>query len=542
MKKNSIAENRERFPFLVEQFHPTKNAPLTIENVTIKSARDIVWICNKGHEWTTKPYHRTSKGDGSCPICSGKKITREKSLGGQHPDLVPFYSKRNKEDIFELGEFSSKQLWWECDKGHEYQARPSIKVRAADKHWCPVCAGHEVVVECEECGEKFANTIGLATHMRIKHDSGIKTCSYYGCQKTIRAGRTTCQKHGDLSHKMKFEMYEERVLELEEKSNCQILTSYEQFVSRNTEIKFSCHNGHEFTRTMNAAFNNSALCPICFPKGASILENELSEFVESLEVEIIRNSRDIIKPLEIDVYVPEHKLGIELNGLYWHSERFKEKDYHVKKNQKAFEMGIRLINIFEDDWRERRSICESMIKHALGKTEKRIYARQCDVVELNASERRSFFEQNHIMGDAGARRTYALKYEGVIVSALSVRKSINHKNSLEIARFATLLEAQIPGGFSKLLKHVKKYAISNNFNKIITYSHNMYGTGNVYERTDFEYVKDTGVDYWYTKDNRRFSRMTFRARDGKTEKQVAEEAGVLKIYGCGSKLFRMRLI
>ena len=90
--------------------------------------------------------------------------------------------------------------------------------------------------------------------------------------------------------------------------------------------------------------SNLPLCTICYPIGdsQSIKEKELLEFIKSIySGEIIQSYRD---GLEIDIYLPELKLGFEFNGLYWHSEIYKDKMYHLNKSNYFKEREIRIIH------------------------------------------------------------------------------------------------------------------------------------------------------------------------------------------------------
>ena len=79
-------------------------------------------------------------------------------------------------------------------------------------------------------------------------------------------------------------------------------------------------------------------------------ENEVAEFVQSLipNTQIVRNTRSIISPLELDIYIPDKKLAIEFDGILWHSEGVgnKPKKYHIIKTMACKEKGIKLIHIF----------------------------------------------------------------------------------------------------------------------------------------------------------------------------------------------------
>lgn len=66
-------------------------------------------------------------------------------------------------------------------------------------------------------------------------------------------------------------------------------------------------------------------------------------------------TRQIIPPYELDLYSPEYKIAIEYNGDYWHSEKFRDKEYHEMKTKLCEQKGIKLIHIWEHDWMDLNS-------------------------------------------------------------------------------------------------------------------------------------------------------------------------------------------
>jgi hypothetical protein len=58
-------------PDLALQWHPHLNGNLRPANVTPGSNSKVWWICDYGHVWETRVYHRSS-GSG-CPYCKGRK-------------------------------------------------------------------------------------------------------------------------------------------------------------------------------------------------------------------------------------------------------------------------------------------------------------------------------------------------------------------------------------------------------------------------------------------------------------------------------------
>ena len=184
-----------------------------------------------------------------------------------------------------------------------------------------------------------------------------------------------------------------------------------------------------------------------------------------------------------------------------------------------------------------------MIKHRIGMSDRKIYARKCEYKEITAKEGREFFEKSHISGGVPARKHFALLYEGQIVACLSLRKPIQKKygNCLEIARFASALNTSVVGGFSKIFKRVEKYAKEDGFDSILTYADRNFGEGTTYEVNGFEKVGKTNPGYWYSDGVIREFRFKYRAANGMTEKQIAELNGVFPIYSAGSNIFLKNL-
>ena len=63
-----------KYPLIVAEWHPIKNAELRITDYVVGSARKVWWKCAKcGYEWQTEIRHRTLRGTG-CPKCADQKV------------------------------------------------------------------------------------------------------------------------------------------------------------------------------------------------------------------------------------------------------------------------------------------------------------------------------------------------------------------------------------------------------------------------------------------------------------------------------------
>lgn len=358
-----------------------------------------------------------------------------------------------------------------------------------------------------------------------------------------------------LSQKLKLKMKESKLREMlddlkrlsseeiknrieNEGSTFQVLSSLENYKNDHVpNILVKCTKcGKEFVDNLRRL--QKQRCYWCFPSGSQA-QLEIYNFIKTLKPDVLLNDRKQIG-LEIDIFVPSANVGIEFNGLYWHCVLNKSSEYHQDKTNRCSKLGIRLMHIFDDEWREKRDIVESMIKHRLGITDRKINARQCKVVELTSNERKIFFDKNHLDGDVFAPVAIGLKLEDEIVSAISLRNAFHkkHADSIEIARFASVLNTRVRGGLSKLLAAAKNWASKNSKKKIMTYVDTRLGAGTSYVNAGFRSVKHTTMRWWWTDFEKRYNRFKFRANkeENKTEADVAKEVGVVKIWGCSNLL------
>lgn len=228
----------------------------------------------------------------------------------------------------------------------------------------------------------------------------------------------------------------------------------------------------------------------------SVGETELKSYIESLGFKTEIN-RDILNGQEIDIYIPELKVGFEYNGCYFHSTEYKEKDYHFRKKQIAKEAGIDLYFIWEDDWQNKQDLIKSLIKSKLGAIKNKVYARNCKLKELSYQEAYDFLENNHLNGYAIAAYKLGLFYNDELVCVMTLGKSRFNKDEMEIIRFANKLGITVIGGASKLFSYFKKKYLNNR--KCISFAHNDISNGNMYIKLGFKKIADTESWSWLYK-------------------------------------------
>lgn len=320
-----------------------------------------------------------------------------------------------------------------------------------------------------------------------------------------------------------------------------------------TNLLFNCNKcGNDF-KILPFQFyyrvnNKLNICTNCFPisQNASIVQIEMYNFiVENYSGEVLTDYKDAISPYEIDIYLPELNLGFEFNGLWWHSSKFKNENYHFHKKEISKNNNISLYTIWEDDWNIKRDICKSYILNKINKSNK-IMARKCKVIEVDYNTSKSFLNNNHLQGDCKSSIRLGLYYKDELMSLMTFSKlrlpmgGRNKEGVYELTRFCNKIFNSVIGGSSKLLKY---FLINYRPIEIETYSDNLISDGNMYQKLGFNYIHTSKPGYWYVVNEKREHRFNWRKQRlkslgydmNKTESEIMSELGFYKIYNAGNK-------
>ena len=287
-------------------------------------------------------------------------------------------------------------------------------------------------------------------------------------------------------------------------------------------------------------------------------EQELYEYISQIYKDnIIRNDRTILDNKELDIYLPNLNLAIEYNGFFWHSEKMgKLKEYHLNKTLLAKSKNINLIHIFSDEWVNKKEIVKSRLLNKLNLTPNKIYARKCKIKEVLIKDKDEFLNNNHIQGKDKSSIKLGLYHDDKLVSIMTFghprtaigKTKINIENQYELVRFSNLLNTNVIGGASRLLKHfIKTY----NPQHIYSFSDNRWSNweNNMYLKLDFKFISKSEPSYWYSRDclhrlhRYNFSKNNLRKMGydiTKTEKQIMEELNYFKIWDCGVSRFEWK--
>ena len=279
----------------------------------------------------------------------------------------------------------------------------------------------------------------------------------------------------------------------------------------------------------------------------SYSEKELVDFVKSIySDEIMENTKRIIPPKELDIYIPKMKIAIEYDGLHWHDENHVDRNYHLTKTNMCNEKGIDLIHVFEDDWLERKEIVKSMIASRLGVYKEKIFARKCQIKEIEKDQAKIFFDENHLQGFAYGDLYLGLMFNDELIQCICINKKGWHDGNVELTRMATKLNIQVIGGFSKLMKHISDYI---GYKSITSYVYKAWFNGKGYIESGFKIVKENNPSYSYVVNGRRVHKSHFRKDkikkmfergelkfydSDKTEHENMIENKIYRIYDCGT--------
>lgn len=282
-------------------------------------------------------------------------------------------------------------------------------------------------------------------------------------------------------------------------------------------------------------------------------EKEIYEFISRLidEKHIEKRVRGVIgNNLELDIYIPIKKLAIEFNGIYWHSDLMKEKNYHQNKTLNCMKNGIRLIHIFEYEWRndEKREKIKRIIKNLLVGYDRVIGARKTKVLTISKEECSRFLNDNHLQGNTNSSIRLGLSYKNELVQVMTFgAPRFNNSAEWEIIRLSSKSDTIVIGGTERLFKAFCKMY---NPNTVISYCDISKFLGYTYERLGFECIKITEPNYVWADGINTFSRYeTMKHKlikdlgteyESYTEDDIMRQLGYYKIYNCGNARYEWR--
>jgi len=219
--------------------------------------------------------------------------------------------------------------------------------------------------------------------------------------------------------------------------------------------------------------------PTKFYSGKSIAETEL---FESINVENkIHNDRNLINPYELDIVLPDYKIAIEYNGMYWHSDKFRDENYHLNKTLMCKDKGYQLFHIFEF---ENLEIWKSIINDKLG-LNKKIDANDCIISEVSEDLAKYFCTQNSLQCYADSTVILGLYHDNRLMQIMAFKRK---GDSYIISNFCTEKGYHIVKGADKLFKYFLEHYKTES---VIAYADIRYSDGSEYVNLGFKQIDQT---------------------------------------------------
>ena len=293
-----------------------------------------------------------------------------------------------------------------------------------------------------------------------------------------------------------------------------------------------------------------AACMLSENKNYGKTQRELAEWLLYLGFEF-KSDYETLNGRELDLYNKSLNLAIEYCGLYWHHELSPEprtRSYHHNKYKICNQKGIRLITIFEDEWMKRQSQCKNFIKSILNKNTIKIFARKCEIKQIEKSILQKFCENYHIQGSNNlAIICYGLFYKNELVGVMSFGKHHRNSKDLTLDRLCFKDDTTVIGGSSKLFHACCVWAKNQGFAQVISWSDNRWSSGGVYQKLGFCLANEGKPDYSYVDTKQKHSRKSKQSQrkivpNKQTERQICLEKGLVRIWDCGKKKWAYNIL
>ena len=400
---------------------------------------------------------------------------------------------------------------------------------------CPKCGGKTKITNDEyikRAKEKHGNKYDYSKTKYISSEQKITIiCPIHGEFKQLpydHLSGSGCQRCGiENRTKLKTHSKEQFINKAKQIHGDKYDYSKVEYNRSDEKVCIICPIHGEFWQFANDHLRGSN-CPKCKHR-ISIPEEEIIEHINTIQpnIEIIKRNRTILRGKEIDIYFPEYKIGIEYDGLIWHSTKYKEdKYYHLNKTKQCEEQGIRLIHIFEDEWLYKKEIVKSIISELFNKQDRIIPSENCIVKTLDNKTAEEFFNENNIDGYFDSDINIGLFFNDELVSAIGI--SINN-DTVQINRYCNKLNTKLDKSLNSFIKHIaNQFKIS----KFVVNIDKRYNNSKPFKDVGFNHTTNTEPKSYYIVQDRRYD---------KSEKLVSKYQ-IHEIYDCGNSIYELNII
>lgn len=402
-------------PHLIDNWDYEENK-FTPQQITAGSSKSVTWKCKLGHTWPVSPANRLRNESRitGCPTCAGKIVLQGfNDFATIQPQLVQFWDVENNGILkpSQVTEHSNRIVFWKCASGHPWKGTVASLSRGRG---CPTCVGKAVLIGANDLQTTHPilsaewhpteNRNLLPTQFSKGSDQEIiwlGRCGHEwqaqiknrtnGTKCPICDGKTILVGFNDLASQNSF-----LTAEWHPTKNKGLLP-HQVHMSSGQKVWWQCakNSAHVWATTIDSRSSRGSGCGDCVStQYVSKPENELAGFLKQLGYKVEQTNRKILGPKkELDLYLPEQNLGIEFNGVHWHTELTgKMSNYHNDKYIAAQKAGLQLLQIWEDDWVARKSIIFQRLEQRLSPStaSPKIDTVDTAITEINRTEANLF--------------------------------------------------------------------------------------------------------------------------------------------------------
>lgn len=297
-----VIDAKELFPFI--DFERNNESGIDVSKLLINSSKEIFWKCPNGHTFKEK-VTVVNRRKNKCFYCSGRLVwPGDNDLQTLYPEIAKeFDVDKNRITPDHVSPRDTKSYWWACANQHPSFLQ-SVTHRVNRKTKCPYCTGRRVL-----SGENDLETLypKIAAEWDLDKNEGVRP-------KDISA------------------------------------FSYNAYW-------WICPKGHSYKKKVikRTKFHKPVDCPKCVKAySTSFPEQAIYYYAKKCFPDAINRYKEPFeKGMELDIYVPSYRLGIEYDGFAFHNDE----DQHQRELRKYLacqKLGIKLARVKEskDTWKD----------------------------------------------------------------------------------------------------------------------------------------------------------------------------------------------
>jgi len=531
-------------------------------------------ICNKPNQFKNKEYMLSCREN----ECLCKILLQNNDLKDKHQYIIDNYLNGNKRfNYIQIGfiekyhVFSNSQIkGWHESVVNAYKRKTDEERKLRKEKTIKTCR-EKYGVDFSQQNEEIKNKQKQTWHKKSKEETNEAT----------NKRRITCLEKYGVDHVMKSQEIIEDVKQRHLKENgyyhwIQKNVSHKDIYTDDEKLKsyiiklYKENNDKPVKKTDLDEYFNINVANRCkelhlmkyIEVKRSPLEEMLKQLFDENKIEYEWRNRHIIDGpngklhcLELDFYLPDYEIGIEINDISTHSINScrektavcENKNYHLYKTQNCKEKGIRLIHIWEWELKKDFEKISKWLLNELNKEKNRIFAKQCEIKIVGRDEEESFLNAYHLQGYSKSEICLGLYFKNELIQLMSFTKSrYDKKFQYELLRLCTKNDFLVVGGAERLFK---KFIKDNDPTSIISYCDFSKFNGNVYEHIGMTFNKlssPTAIYCNFDMDVINESMLMKYGVDnilhtnygkGTNNKELIMKHGYMKLYNCGNLIF-----